>query len=88
MIGFGPQRIDNSISYYNENAEIQLPKKGRPRKSTEDIIFKICEMTLKNPTILALKIRNELFSEENIKISPITVNEYRKNLDFNYKYLK
>lgn len=77
-----PSHIITKTLKYN------FQKKGRPRKSTEDIIFKICEMTLKIPTILALKIRNELSSEENIKISPITVNEYRKNLDFNYKYLK
>lgn len=89
MIGCGPQRIDNALAYYNENAEIPSPKKiGRPSKATEEVISKICEMTFKDPTISAFKICSELFSEENIKISPTTVNEYRKKLDFNNKYLK
>lgn len=89
LIGCGYDRVDNTLKYFNEHHKVPDPKKmGRPTKATHEVLSKIDKMTTENRAISGFAI-SQNFLQNNFKLSPSSVNNYRKKiLNYNYKMPK
>ncbi len=85
-IHVGQVRIRYVLKKFDETGQIpnQL-KKGRPSKANPDILNQITNLTIQNRVISGESI-SQFFLQNNIQISPSTINRYRKDiLEFDFK---